>query len=603
MVNRNGAFPFSPVKKVFPLKVACKKSGVFLLTLSFLLFAFTADGAETVRKDSFIAQLFQARGFAAPAGEKNMVNAALDLDLIPTVEGKLDAPLTRLEAIMYAVHSLGLSHETNILSDISLPFSDIKNLPSPERGYIAVAMYMQPSLLRKGVTSFGPYQKITPAEAQNIFAIVKAARSKLFLSVKLSPMKGMTVHVNREGTNSQPPKWRAVVDGYETREEAEQFCGALAEKGVDSTVDTYNYDWRVRSLLYDTYGPIRKFLEVSDSLGQRGVVFSSISTWEMTDFPRFWVMITLDPAYFEIRPVFAPQGLSALAPLSSMARGGAAAVNGGYFSTSGRERGVPIGVIVDKGMCVNLPYKGRTCLGWNGQNQAAFGQVEWNASVHFPEGGFMEVTAFNRAVMGDGVVLFTRHFGELTPVSAKPVVEIILEGNQCVGVRHEGGNPIPSGKTVLAVYGTPVRFVPSLREGDVVKVVQTVNGGDPYWSSMTNVIQGGPFLIGKGEISLESENLNDSIVKHRHPRSVIGLTEKGEWFFFVGDGRNAVHSVGFTLAETAAILKKAGASYALNLDGGGSSGIMAGNRILNVLSDGRERPISYGIGAFPRGGK
>ena len=107
----------------------------------------------------------------------------------------------------------------------------------------------------------------------------------------------------------------------------------------------------------------------------------------------------------------------------------------------------------------------------------------------------------------------------------------------------------------------------------------------------------------KGTLSMETENLNDSIVNKRHPRSVIGLTGKGQWFFFVGDGRNAVHSVGFTLAETAEILKKNGVSYALNLDGGGSSTLFAGGRILNVLSDGRERPVSYGIGAFPKGGK
>jgi len=41
----------------------------------------------------------------------------------------------------------------------------------------------------------------------------------------------------------------------------------------------------------------------------------------------------------------------------------------------------------------------------------------------------------------------------------------------------------------------------------------------------------------------------------------------------------------------------------LNLDGGGSSTLFAGGRILNVLSDGRERPVSYGVGAFPKGGK
>ncbi len=212
--------------------------------------------------------------------------------------------------------------------------------------------------------------------------------------------------------------------------------------------------------------------------------------------------------------------------------------------------------------------------------------MEWRAEVHFPGGGFMDVTGLNRTVRGDGVVIFTRHFGECTP-------RFRSRGGGCPRRRYlrggpaGGGNPIPPGKRVLAVYGTPARFAESIVPGDRIRIAQTVNDGDPYWTSMTNAIQGGPFLVRKGILSMETENLNDSIVNKRHPRSVIGLTEKGQWFFFVGDGRNAVHSVGFTLAETAEILKKNGVSYALNLDGGGSSTLFAGGRIMNVLSDGR----------------
>ena len=580
-----------------------KKSPLALLLLLALLFAGEAFGAQTVRKDAFITQLFQARGFAAPAGEKDMVRAALELDLIPVPEGRLDAPITMKEAIVFAVHSLGLASVADVLSGAPLPFRDIGRLKPLERGYLAAALNMNPPLLRKGVTSFGPSKKLTPKEARNIAAIVRAARKGLSLSVKYSPMKGMTVQVNREGVHDRPPKWRAAVNGFDSREEAEFFRDALAEKGVEGTVDSQNFDWRVRSALSETYGPIRGFLAACESLGRNGVVFASPASWDTQGAPRFWVMVILDPARFDIRPVFAPEGLYALAPLSSMTTGAAAAVNGGYFSISGKERGAPIGAVIERGVMVNPPYKGRTILGWNGKNQAAFGQMDWRAEVHFPGGGFMDVTGLNRTVKGDGVILFTRHFGECTPVFSGPVVEAVLDGDTCVEVRREGGNPIPPGKRVLAVYGTPARFAESVTPGDRVRIVQTVNGGDPYWTSMTNAVQGGPFLVRKGVLSMETENLNDSIVNKRHPRSVIGLTEKGQWFFFVGDGRNAVHSVGFTLAETAEILKKNGVSYALNLDGGGSSTLYAGGRIMNVLSDGRERPVSYGVGAFPKGGK
>ena len=254
---------------------ALKKSSFALLLVLALLFAGEAFGAQTVRKDAFITQLFQARGFDAPAGEKDMVRAALELDLIPVPEGRLDAPITMKEAIMYAVHSLGLATVADALSGAPLPFRDIGRLKPLERGYLAAALNMKPPLLRKGVTSFGPAKKITPKEAQNIAAIVRAARKGLSLSVKYSPMKGMTVHVNREGILDRSPKWRAAVNGFESREEAELFRDALADKGVEGTVDSQNYDWRVRSALSETYGPIRDFLAACEGLGRKGVVFTS----------------------------------------------------------------------------------------------------------------------------------------------------------------------------------------------------------------------------------------------------------------------------------------------------------------------------------------
>lgn len=572
-----------------------------LFVLAFVFFP-PAEGAQTLRKDVFISGLLKARGFAAPAGEKNLVKAALDYDLVPDGIENFAGPVTRREAISWAVHSLGLPFESSLLTGLPLPFKDGGKLTSLEKGAVAVALNMKPPMLKKGVSLFGPDVKITPKEGESILAIVKAASRSLALSVRFSPEKGMTVHIDRRGAISAPPKWRALVNSFESREEAEVFRSLLTARNVEATVDSQNYDWRVRSVLSDRYGPIREFLDAVREEGREGVVFTSPPSWEKEYTPKYWAMITFDPAWFALRPIFAPQGLSALAPLSSMAVGTAAAVNGGFFTIAGKEQGSPIGVLLTEGMFINPPYKGRTCLGWNDQNQAAFGHLECSTRVTFPNGGYMEITAFNREVKDSGVVLFTPHFGQPTPLFKTQGIELLLDGNRIEEIRTSGGNPIPAGRRVLGVYGPSASLLSSLREGDILGIDQSLNGDDPYWGSMTQAIQGGPFLLRKGQIVMEDEKLSDSVVNRRHPRTVMGLTAKGQWFFFVGDGRRAVHSLGFTLQETAEILKKEGVSYALNLDGGGSSSLMVGERILNVLSDGRERPISYGVGAFRKGG-
>ncbi|GHS98350.1 hypothetical protein AGMMS50276_20000 [Synergistales bacterium] len=126
------------------------------------------------------------------------------------------------------------------------------------------------------------------------------------------------------------------------------------------------------------------------------------------------------------------------------------------------------------------------------------------------------------------------------------------------------------------------------------------NNSQPWWNDMENVIQAGPYLIHNGEIGIEPEGYDKSILNLRHPRTAVGLTKSGQWAFFVGDGRDSMHSAGYTLLEMAVILKRKGLAYALNLDGGGSSEILVNGRLFNAPSEKRERPVSYGIGVKVR---
>ena len=83
----------------------------------------------------------------------------------------------------------------------------------------------------------------------------------------------------------------------------------------------------------------------------------------------------------------------------------------------------------------------------------------------------------------------------------------------------------------------------------------------------------------------------ESILKNRQ--------EAGHHAAHQADGRQQ-DSHGQTLSEWAKLLIAFGAQDALNLDGGGSSEIIAGGRVLNSPSDGRERGIGLGIVILPR---
>jgi exopolysaccharide biosynthesis protein len=85
-----------------------------------------------------------------------------------------------------------------------------------------------------------------------------------------------------------------------------------------------------------------------------------------------------------------------------------------------------------------------------------------------------------------------------------------------------------------------------------------------------------------------------------HPRTAIGIDrETGQVLMLVVDGRQTF-SRGYTMVELANLMQTLGAEDALNLDGGGSSTMLALDPIgrigvRNSPSDGFERRVGNGL--------
>jgi exopolysaccharide biosynthesis protein len=66
------------------------------------------------------------------------------------------------------------------------------------------------------------------------------------------------------------------------------------------------------------------------------------------------------------------------------------------------------------------------------------------------------------------------------------------------------------------------------------------------------------------------------------------------------DGKNPNLSIGLSFAESAELMKALGAKDAINLDGGGSTTMDIGNKVVNNPSDATgERPIGDTITLLP----
>ena len=85
----------------------------------------------------------------------------------------------------------------------------------------------------------------------------------------------------------------------------------------------------------------------------------------------------------------------------------------------------------------------------------------------------------------------------------------------------------------------------------------------------------------------------------RHPRTMIAQKPNRNVLLIVADGRR-VGELGLTAIQLASLCKYLGVRCAVTFDGGGSSEMMVGEKIVNRPSDGQERSIGSCFAVFKK---
>lgn len=115
-----------------------------------------------------------------------------------------------------------------------------------------------------------------------------------------------------------------------------------------------------------------------------------------------------------------------------------------------------------------------------------------------------------------------------------------------------------------------------------------ISGEELLDLGVVNTFCFGPTLIDCGDYSyIDKEKFNQS---YEYPRTVIGMVRPEEYYVLVADGKRSGYSKGLTYEEAAKIMLDVGCTYAYNLDGGGSTTLYFNGKIINLPSDGAERP-------------
>ena len=118
-----------------------------------------------------------------------------------------------------------------------------------------------------------------------------------------------------------------------------------------------------------------------------------------------------------------------------------------------------------------------------------------------------------------------------------------------------------------------------------------------HW--MTGAVSGWPMVVEDCTPVAQLPG-SDHFTHAPHPRTAVGLSkDRRRLLLVVADGRRE-GVPGLTLPGLATLMVELGACTALNLDGGGSSAMWLGDRLVNRPSDGVERKVANHLAVTAR---
>ncbi|MFB7596728.1 phosphodiester glycosidase family protein [Streptomyces sp. NPDC056160] len=323
----------------------------------------------------------------------------------------------------------------------------------------------------------------------------------------------------------------------------------------------------------------------------------------------------------------------------SQAAGATAAVNAGFFvlDPAAGAPGDPAGVGVYDGRLLSEPVSGRPSLVVHDNGRGTeIARLTWQGRVT-GRGASLGLSGINRVpglirncggnpgdlptsaplhdvtcTNPDELVAFTTDFGSSTPQG--PGLEAVLDAHhRVVELRSPRGGPLPSGGSSVQATGRRVAELTGLaRAGGHLSVTTTLRDRQGHRvspSPSTDIVNAGPELLRDGRVHVTPAT--DGMVHpgdpswyygwvhKRNPRTLAGVDAAGRTVLVTADGRSTA-ALGLSIAEGAEVAKALGLRDAVNLDGGGSTTMVADGKVLNAPSDATgERPVGDALLILP----
>jgi exopolysaccharide biosynthesis protein len=329
----------------------------------------------------------------------------------------------------------------------------------------------------------------------------------------------------------------------------------------------------------------------------------------------YLVQIDLNNQYVKVAPIYGKGGKIAKQPLSKMANenGAIAAVNANFFHLT--QRPAPFAMELKDGELITsqsvlhdwmvfgiTPDKNAMIgtVGFKGQVLAADGTTypifNLNKELHGTHAGDSHVdrlNLYNSRWVGNSIGMLPGKTG---------VVEVVVENDQVQEIRvDQPGVPIPPNGYVLMGHGVAGKYLlEHMKVGDPVKISYGIT---PETLNLEQGIGAHALLVDQGIAVPIAPKTYFEGMKYPRARSAVGISQDGKTVYLVSLEKSA-SSEGVTLDTFGRILAELGIWRAANLDGGGSTTLVARKpadtavSVINTPEGGSQREVPDGIGVF-----
>lgn len=249
-----------------------------------------------------------------------------------------------------------------------------------------------------------------------------------------------------------------------------------------------------------------------------------------------------------------------------------AAINADFFSAYKGDQNFSLGLEIQNGELLQSHINSDMAAGFFEDGALSFSYLDFKGTVTAPNGASSPLSHINKPTDYYGsVLMYTPAFnGGTSPflpsgITAVTVVEDVVTAK---GVSLGGTIPIPENGYILVIDDRMTPFLEyNFNIGEEVKIelseAKLIDGVETSFG-------GGTLLVKDGKKTPVTHDVSGN-----HPRTAIGTNDDGSVIYFLTvDGRQTV-SRGVSLSELQDICLEMGMKNAMNLDGGGSTAMVA----------------------------